>query len=289
MPSTGRLLWTWLAAVATGTAVWFAGAGAGGEESNPPPYSDTDQPTVPEDSGSALPMRTGQFETPSPVDSLRKAKGRARRSGSRIGVGAPGDWVLIKAGSFMMGSPAGEPGRGRDEVQHHVTITRDFLLQATEVTRGQWREVMGNNPSFFGRCGTNCPVEKVTWFEAVAYANALSRREGLPECNRLTGCTKRPGQGMLCSSVQFEGLSCPGYRLPTEAEWEYAAPAGGRGSRYGHLQDIAWFFGNSNFSTHPVRLKRPNRPWYARAADRNGCTPDYRGSGIGLRLARSLP
>jgi formylglycine-generating enzyme required for sulfatase activity len=123
----------------------------------------------------------------------------------------PAGYVRIARGTFMMGSPPDEGGREDDETQHRVTITRAYCMKATEVTHGEWQAVMGSNPSEFTSCGANCPVENVSWEEAVGYANALSRREGLPECY---------------SDSTFSGLSCKGYRLPTEAEWEYAARAG---------------------------------------------------------------
>ncbi len=106
-------------------------------------------------------------------------------------------FVLIPDGSFMMGSPSGEPGRYRNEMRHRVTIDAPFYIQATEVTQGQWKAVMGENPSFFADCGDTCPVENVSWEDVGRFIKRLNEMEE----------TER-------------------YRLPTEAEWEYACRAG---------------------------------------------------------------
>ena len=141
-----------------------------------------------------------------------------------------------------MGSPSSEEGRSDFEAQHQVTLTRGFYLQTTEVTQGEWQAVMGNNPSFFTSCGSDCPVEQVSWLDAVGYANALARAEGLSECY------DRRGEVRGSESI----YDCAGYRLPTEAEWEYAARAGTTGSRYGALDQVAWYRGNSGWTTHAV-------------------------------------
>lgn len=107
------------------------------------------------------------------------------------------EMVAIPSGSFDMGSPADEVGRYSAEgPQHRVTIGTPFALGKTEVTQGQWSALMGHNPSCFSACGGECPVEQVTWNDAQDYLRKLSQKTG-----------KR-------------------YRLPSEAEWEYAARAG---------------------------------------------------------------
>jgi sulfatase modifying factor 1 len=138
---------------------------------------------------------------------------------------APG-FVWIPADRFQMGSPAGEAQAGDDEQPSHwVTLSRSFLLSDHEVTQGEWRAVMGDAPSYHDECGDECPVESITWYAALAFTNALSTEEGLPSCYVLESCNQEVGGRLACEAVTFTGLDCLGYRLPTEAEWEYAARA----------------------------------------------------------------
>lgn len=125
----------------------------------------------------------------------------------------PKDFVLIKGGTFMMGSPENEDWRSNDETQHKVTVA-SFYMAKYEVTQKLWREVTGKNPSSF--TGDNLPVENVTWLEAVEFCNALSKREGKTPAYSV----KDGGQTIVWDR------GADGYRLPTEAEWEYAARAG---------------------------------------------------------------
>jgi formylglycine-generating enzyme required for sulfatase activity len=144
----------------------------------------------------------------------------------------------------MGASPGDSEAFDFESPTRQVTISRAFWLQAREVTQGEYSALMGNNPSKFTSCGSSCPVEQVSWEDAVRYANALSSKEGLTPCYDMSG--------------NFQGISCSGYRLPTEAEWEYAARAGTTGSRYGSLGMIAWTKDNSNSTTHPVGQLGPN-------------------------------
>ena len=163
-----------------------------------------------------------------------------------------GGYVRIPAGTFTMGSPSSEPGRDSDEgPQHQVTISQAFWLKATEVTQDEWQSVMGSNPSRFSSCGGSCPVEQVSWLQAIDYLNRLSQSEGLQVCY-----PNGDGSG-------FVGLSCTGYRLPTEAEWEYAARAGTTtaywsGTSESDLARAGWYSGNSGSTTHPVGQKQAN-------------------------------
>jgi formylglycine-generating enzyme required for sulfatase activity len=99
----------------------------------------------------------------------------------------PDGFVMVPAGTFIMGSPEDEPGRDTDERQHPVTLTRDFYLQATEVTQAQWQAVMGN-PGSTVEQSSSYPVTDVSWWAALEYCNALSRAESLQECYALSGC-----------------------------------------------------------------------------------------------------
>lgn len=150
-------------------------------------------------------------------------------------------FVLIPAGTFIMGSPLNELGRNGDEGPHKVTLTRPFYTQTTEVTQQQWQAVMGENPSHLRDCGETCLVEKVSWYDTQRFIARVNAMVGVHT-----------------------------YRLPTEAEWEYAALAGSQTAlsngiilvtgcaNDAKLGRIGWYCGNSGNKSHPVSQKLPN-------------------------------
>lgn len=160
---------------------------------------------------------------------------RAIAKPSDPGTGGPPGFVWIPPGTFVMGSPANEEGRQFIEVQHTVTLTQGFWMSDHEVTQGEYESVVGANPSYF-KGDLNRPVEQVSWDDAVMY------------CQKLTDLERIAGR--ITAQQAF--------RLPTEAEWEYAARAGATGARYGELDVIAWWHGNSGDEPHAVKGKRPN-------------------------------
>jgi formylglycine-generating enzyme required for sulfatase activity len=233
---------------------------------------------------------------------------------------APEGFAYIPPGQFMMGSPESEKERGMDpdeEKQHKVNLTKGFYMKKTEVTQGEWEEIMGNNPSNFKDCGKECPVERVSWYDAREFIEKYNAKHG------------------------------GGFRLPTEAEWEYAARAGTTTAFYtgdikgdgkeSALDRAGWCGKYSDKKTYPVANKEPNDwglydmlgnvwEWVndrygdyssnfvidpigstkgmarvvrggswsygvgsCRAASRSGYSPDYSSFDLGFRLVRTLP
>jgi formylglycine-generating enzyme len=164
---------------------------------------------------------------------------------------APAGMVFVPGGSFTMGSIDGES----DERPRHQVTLSDFYIGSTEVTQAQYRAVMGTNPSSFISDSDDLPVERVSWYDAVAYCNKCSIIEGLHPAYTIDG-----------TNVSWD-RSANGYRLPTEAEWEYSAKGGAApglsavnavyaGSP--NIDEVGWYSGNSGNRTHPVGLKAPN-------------------------------
>jgi formylglycine-generating enzyme required for sulfatase activity len=179
----------------------------------------------------------------------------------------PPGMVFVPAGTFIMGSPLDEPGRYTNETQHQVTLTRTIYVSALEVTQSEWQAVMGWNDSAFP--GASCPVETVNWYDAVSYCNQRSTSEGLTPAYALADVVYA-GHHISSATVTWN-QSANGYRLLTESEWEYSCRATSTtafcngGITYlgcmpldPILDQVGWYCGNANDTTHNVGGKNAN-------------------------------
>ncbi|NUM72321.1 MAG: SUMF1/EgtB/PvdO family nonheme iron enzyme [Ignavibacteriaceae bacterium] len=162
----------------------------------------------------------------------------------------PAGLISVKGGTFQMGCTSDNSGDCEtDELPLHTASVSDFLISATEVTQAEWVSIMGYNNSSF--TGPDMPVENVSWFDAINYCNKRSLSEGLDP-------VYINSNGRITADIGRNG-----YRLPTEAEWEYAARGGNksRGFFYSGSNssgEIAWYEKNSAGETHPVGKRKPN-------------------------------
>ena len=166
------------------------------------------------------------------------------------------DGPLVGVAVLMCGSPADETGRQADETLHPVVLTRDVIAAPHEVTQAEWTALMDNNPSRFS--GDDRPVESITWYEAVAYCNRLSERDGLTPAYTVDG------------PYVTWNRDADGWRLPTEAEWEYLCRAGAATALCNgalaeeqcgldaNLDAVGWYCGNAPDGTRAVAQKQPN-------------------------------
>jgi formylglycine-generating enzyme required for sulfatase activity len=182
------------------------------------------------------------------------------------------DLVHIESGYFNMGCPSSEYCYPTETPVHTVMLTKGFYMGEYPVTQELYHAVIGKNPSFFkiayaGEDKDKLPVENVSWFEAIVFCNKLSMMEGLSPAYKIGGSTnpdnwgRVPENGYVQAWFQIEVVAdSNGYRLPTEAQWEYACRAGTSTAinTSASLKDTAWYDENSSVRTHQVGLKTPN-------------------------------
>jgi formylglycine-generating enzyme required for sulfatase activity len=215
--------------IVMGCALVFSQVGADKRPPTPPKTSTPKTPTKRTQTTRRPATHSAPSSTSSstPRQALCDAHSPTRGTGREYSENLNGvrlEMVEIPQGSFCMGSPNGV-GEDNEHPQHQVTVN-SFYIGKYEITQAQYMTVVGNNPSHFK--GDNLPVETVSWDDAVEFCKRLSRMTGRE------------------------------YRLPTEAEWEYACRAGTTGDYAGNLDSMGWDFYNSGEQTHTVGQKQPN-------------------------------
>jgi sulfatase modifying factor 1 len=172
----------------------------------------------------------------------------------------PDGMVRVEGGTFMMGSSEiSDEVYSNESPAHRVTLG-DFYMSKYEVTQALWSKVMGNNPSHF-RGNDNLPVDNVSWYDCIRFCNAYSRMMGYKECYHIRDSVDE--NKLESSVVTIVNGGRGGFRLPTEAEWEYAARGGKMESKYKYagsnsLKKVAWYHDISDNKTHLVGEKKPN-------------------------------
>ncbi len=177
----------------------------------------------------------------------------------------PGGMALVPAGAFLMGSPGSELGRANNEDQHQITLTKAFYVSVNEITQTTWFTVMGWNESSLH--GPRSPVSDITWYDCLAFCNELSEADGFTPAYTLTG-EARAGNHITAATVNWD-RSANGYRLLTEAEWEYACRAETSTAFHSgsitnaacaepNLDLVGWYCGNASGVAHDVGQRVAN-------------------------------